>query len=447
MEEILSGMSVSEPLTALAADGDEPAAPASAKKKLKGKFKKEAAIVSQGERIVGILMNAGLMVRHSAGKMRFTNPVLLGYLSAQCLSPEEVSALTARLDWSAATQALRFVAAGNPRAPWIAPVLQSGSAPLHQGILTAARWLPDVPATAEWRTAVMRQLVSHIQNESLPVGVRARCAAAFIVSRDPSSAKLFRQLLTSHSSVIRRIAAMACGTLGLTAAMNDILGLLADPDVVVRNTACVAIGALPGEQSLSTIVEIMLQSDEELRRIAAETLALRPIDGDKLLEEASTSEDLLVRRAAVAGLQQIREDWSRQLLEKVAIEDSQWIVRNAASQALETFEQRNPFVPRPLSAPSEVPWLINFASRLGLGILPDKPATDVLLAALKTGEIDEQMGALEYLRNEADDGVIGVIYHSLYGDQSQLHEPALLAIWWIALTGRKLPDPTQFGLG
>lgn len=109
----------------------------------------------------------------------------------------------------------------------------------------------------------------------------------------------------------------------------------------------------------------------------------------------------------MAGLVQIREDWARQHLEKMAVEDKQWIVRSSAAQALITFDQPNPFVPQPLPAPSECPWLITFASRLGMGILPNKPATDVLLSALKSGAPEEQLAVLEYLRNEADDGVIG----------------------------------------
>jgi HEAT repeat protein len=453
MEEFLSGLSISEPLTALTIspendpDGTTRSEEKPKKRKSKSKLSKEAAIVSQGERIIGILMNAGLVVRHPTGKMRFNNPIFLGYLSGPHLTPDEAAALAAHLEWSNGAQALRFLAACSPQAAWMAPALQANNKPLYRNLLAVARWLPEVPTNAEWRSYVMRQLVSIIQDETLPYGARARSAAALVGSGDPSIGKLFRQLIVSPSPIIRRIAAISCGALGLAAALNDLLEQLADSDVFVRKTACVAIGSLPGETPLNMIGEILMQSDEDLRQIAAETLALRPKDGIKLLEDAVQSNDLLARRAAVSGFVQIHEPWVRQRLDKIAIEDSQWIVRNAASHALEVFDKPTALVPRPLPAPSESPWLINFASRLGLGISPDKPATNVLLSVVRSGTIDEQVSALEYLRNESDESIFRVIYDSLYGEQMDLHEPALYALWWIALSGVKVPDPAQFGLG
>jgi HEAT repeat protein len=84
---------------------------------------------------------------------------------------------------------------------------------------------------------------------------------------------------------------------------------------------------------------------------------------------------------------------------------------------------------------------------MGLGILPGQPATEVLLAVLKSGSVEEQIAALHYLRDQPDEGVVGAIYNLLYGNVDDVREPALHALWWMAISGAKLPSPTQFGLG
>jgi hypothetical protein len=110
-------------------------------------------------------------------------------------------------------------------------------------------------------------------------------------------------------------------------------------------------------------------------------------------------------------------------------------------------QQTTPLLPKSLPRPSESPWLITFASKKGMGLLPGQPATDVLLSVLKSGTLEEQIAALYYLRDQADDGVLRAIYELHYSGQEMLNEPVIHALWWIAISGYKLPSPTQFGLG
>jgi hypothetical protein len=66
---------------------------------------------------------------------------------------------------------------------------------------------------------------------------------------------------------------------------------------------------------------------------------------------------------------------------------------------------------------------------------------------MKSGSVEEQIAALHYLREQADDGVVRSIFDVLYSGQEELQEPALHALWWISATGYRLPSPSQFGLG
>jgi len=134
------------------------------------------------------------------------------------------------------------------------------------------------------------------------------------------------------------------------------------------------------------------------------------------------------------------------LLQKMQVEDDQWLVRNSAGEALEARNlAENPRVPRPLKTPSETPWLIEFAGTQGIGITPGTPATDILVAALKNGNEEERFGTLQYLRKNLTDGAIMGIYHAMYSDNPELRETAYAALWEIGASGYKLPDPTQFG--
>ncbi len=437
------------------ATGDEPQpadAPdqAAAKKKSPKKSRRDAT-ASMGEKIVNALTDAGILIEFANHQIRFANPVFLAFLASLRMTHEEAAkmaqSIVKKLDCPLFPLVLQYNAACSDSPEWIYTLIEEPVAPLYRNLLIAARCLRDAPANSEWRAHIMRILVSLLQNETLPLGSRARVIAAFYLSRDPSTMKLFKQLLVSRSAVVRQAALLGCGAMGTPQLINDILGMLADPIPAVRYTACLALAAVPVEAALNAMVEILLSGDEEIRQAAAEALAQIPPDGHKVLEEAATVDDLLTRRAAVFGLFQIHESWAQKVLEKIAVEDGQWVVRNAAGQALDALQQTTPLLPKSLPKPSESPWLITFASRLGMGLLPGQPATDVLLSVLKSGSVEEQIAALFYLREQADEGVIRSIYDLLYSGQEEVQEPVLHALWWIGATGFKLPSPAQFGLG
>ena len=165
-----------------------------------------------------------------------------------------------------------------------------------------------------------------------------------------------------------------------------------------------------------------------------------------MLKDGVTMEDILLRRAIVYGLRRVDEPWSNDLLQKMRVEDEQWVVRNSANEVLESENPANdPRVPRPLKAPSESPWLIEFAGTQGVGISPGAPATDLLLAALKSPKDEVRLAALGYLKHTPTDGIIKAIYGAMYGDDAELREAAFLTLWEIGSSGYKLPNPTQFG--
>jgi len=219
------------------------------------------------------------------------------------------------------------------------------------------------------------------------------------------------------------------------------------PVSAVRRATCLALVAIGTEKSLEGVARALLQGDEELRRAAAEALANDPIEGHPVLKEGATLSDILVRRAVVHGLFRVGQPWAIEILQQMQVQDDQWAVRNLANQYLEQMQKIDPRVPRQLTAPSESPWLIEFAGKQKMGIPRGGPATDVLLNAFKQGDTEERLAALPYLKRVANEGIIGALYNAMYGEDPEVREAAFYAIEEIGANGVQLPHPNQFGLG
>jgi HEAT repeat protein len=258
---------------------------------------------------------------------------------------------------------------------------------------------------------------------------------------------LLRQLLTHRFDNYRLLAIMGCGLARDTKAIKDLIGMLGDPSPKVGQAALYALANIKTKECLDAIASILVSGTEEMRRTAAETLAFLPEEGHPALKEGSTVEDLLVRRAVVSGLQRVNQPWARQRLEKMEIEDGQWVVRSAATQALEEIRNPNPRIPLPLTPLTDTTWLIEFAAKLGVGVTRGRAAMNLVTQALKAENPLHRRYALYTLTRRGDQSSIPQIYQILYGDQGEEREAAYNTIWHLAAGGTELPSPIQFGLG
>jgi HEAT repeat protein len=226
---------------------------------------------------------------------------------------------------------------------------------------------------------------------------------------------------------------------------------LAEILVKFRNTytlsaVALALAAIGTDDALNALATALMQGEENLRRAAAEAFANHPAEGWETLKEALGIDDILVRRSALHGLARIQQPWAEELILHTQLEDKEWAVRDIAAGILEKSKPPNLHIPRKLPPPSESPWLIAFAGKEGMGISPGAPATDVLLLALKSEDIDEKLAALAYLRRTPSDGVINALYHKMYGDNIEMREAVFLALVEIAASGVTLPEPQSYGL-
>ncbi|MGE5642109.1 MAG: HEAT repeat domain-containing protein [Byssovorax cruenta] len=394
------------------------------------------------------MVESGLLVSHPHNRMRFLHPVLNGYLSGQAIGDNDADAtLLAQQDWDGKNLSLRYLAARGDASAVADIMLKQSDIPLHSQAFAVARWLRDAPKQAAWRAKAFAALLTLLQADGQPIALRGQAMAAFVVSGDPGAVTLFRQLLGSRSFELLPLAALGSGALHDTKAVDILEEILQAPSASVRRATCLALVAIGTEKSLEAVARALLQGDEELRRAAAEALANDPVEGHAMLREGATLADIMLRRAVVHGLARINQPWAIETLQRMQVQDDQWAVRNLANQYLEQMAHIDPRVPRKLKAPSESPWLIEFAGKQGMGIPRGGAATEVLLNAYKHGDTEERLAALPYLKRVADDGIIGALYNGIYGEDPEVREASFYALEEIAANGIRIPHPNQFGLG
>lgn len=397
--------------------------------------------------LLGKMTDSGLLVSHSGHRMRFLHPVLGGYLAGRALAGLNAeNTLLEQADWSGKLLAIRYLAAfGNATGLANAFLSQSGM-PMHRQLFVTARWLRDAPRSASWRGRVFAQLANLLQTDHIPLSLRAQAVAAFCWSGDPGAAPLFRQFMKTTSFELIQLAALGSGALHDPKAIDLLSGILYSPSESAQRAACLALVAVGSGPAMETVARALLQGEEDLRRAAAEALANDPNEGYAMLKEGITLTDILLRRAVIYGLARVDEDWAIDALKSLQVEDDQWVVRNSATEVLDTKEQNDPRLPRSLTPPSETGWLIEFAGKQGVGISPGSPATEILLAALKSDVEEERLAALPYLKRTPTEGVVSNLYHAMYSDDPELREAVFLVLCELAASGIKLPEPQKFGL-
>jgi HEAT repeat protein len=407
------------------------------------------AVLSDSNVNSGSLSGSGLLTKHP-NKLAFVHPVIMGYLAGQAIKdPQQILNLAKQPVWVGKTLGLHYAATCNDLSIAVNALMESDrDDPLFHNLFMVSRWLKDIPSNTIWRSQIMRQLANVVKRESYPLSLRARGLAAMLASNDASVIVLIRQLLVSNYPVVRLLAALGCGALRDVKSSNDLIGMLTDPEQGVRLAAGLGLIALDSPGALDSIKETVIDGDENLGRMVTISLATHPPNGQTVLQDWSQNANLLLRRACVFGLESIRERWAEETLERMSIEDGEWIVRNAAGQALENHRKTDPQIPRVLPDPHNVPWLIAFASKQGIGISPVQPITPILVSALENGTYDERQAALDYLSMipDPDPGSILAIYRVAYNANGFIREIAFYALWRLAISGISLPSPVEFGM-
>ncbi|MCZ7553262.1 MAG: HEAT repeat domain-containing protein [Anaerolineales bacterium] len=395
------------------------------------------------------LIDAGLVVERAGERISIAHPALTAYLASRRLSALNAAPqLAAQPEWCGRSASLGFIAALDGQSRWMEALFKTEQEDLLQrGLIIAGRWLRKAPESQPWTGALLRQIALVLQKNHLPFSLRARLLYGLAQTDNSGVPALLRQLLGDAQPAIRQLAALGLGYLRDAKSIEPLSQMVSDRSPGAARSALLALVAIGQKASLETVAYTLLHGEESLQKAAAEALANDLEEGQPTLKEASELEDARVRRAVVYGLGRVKQPWAVEILAKLAAEDKQWVVQDAANQVLQTIQNVHPRVPRPLPALPQTAWLIAFAGARGMGVAPGKPAYEMLRKAVQDGDEDQRVAAIYYLGWMADANAILPIYQIYFSSQGEVRETAYSALWNMAACGAALPPPSQFGLG
>lgn len=374
-------------------------------------------------------------------RISFVHQIFAAYLAGRALSTlniaismTEPSKFYGKGLWDMKTRTLGFYASHND-IDTIQQILDRNKEPLNQELLTTARFLKGVNLNFHWRSSVLRKLFKILYSNKYPLSLQVKALTGLVMSDDPGVNVMLKEMVRSKQGTLRLLGSLGYGLAGEADPINDLIRLLDDPIPSIVRAACLALVSIGNKTAIDAVTSALLHGQENLQRSAAEALANLFDDGFNILKEASHAVNLNVRRAAIFGLQRLRTDQSLQLLEKIQNEDSQWMIKDAAKEAMGSIQNTNPFIPRPLPAPYDSTWLIKFAGDKGLGISPEQDATDIILMAAKEGSEEQKIYAIESLQYKADSSILPHIYEIYNTSVGDLKTTAFNALWHFAMAG------------
>jgi HEAT repeat protein len=323
---------------------------------------------------------------------RFRNLIWRDYLAAAHLARHyDLGTVQAELDNSRWRDVLRFYVAQAETPP--ASIMQlangllqtSDSTPTRENLFQVAAWLPElVEGKGEWQRQVLILLGQIIRQSTFPQLLRQRAVAALMQTGEQGVFTFANQLLDRSDAFLRQVGVMGLSRLGLHRPQEVIKRLaerLTDGAAPVRLAAVQALAWLPHPLTERPLLTALIDGDDEMSRAAAEGMALRGAEGLEILREALEDDALHVRRAAIYGLLMVGDSDLIPWLEKVEKEDKEWLVRSAATEAIDIIRQKNKMMWQPPDL-SKQRWLVEYAAHDGRAVPNGAAALPFLVQVL-----------------------------------------------------------------
>jgi HEAT repeat protein len=384
---------------------------------------------------VSDLEQAGVFVRRPGNRLSFFQPGIGAFLAAKALADSGQTPPPAD-NWAPVQTAAAYFAGMATADETAQALLAESDDELASGVLEVGHWLTYSDGKAAWQQPALRALGKLIQGSNRPYGLRLRATHTMAAAQEDTAAVFFERLLSSEHVGSRILGGLGLGGLRHTESVEKLQTVVnGDPDMRLRQASCLALAAIGTDKALEVLGHALLEGDEPVRVAAAEALAINPDEGYAMLKEAAGIDNLLTRRAAVFGLARIPENWAAEQLEKIQVEDEQWVVRGAAAEALEKRRSPAAKIAPPPTELAQVPWLVAYASRVGLGIAPGRPALEMLRRAYTDGTQEEKAAALETMGWVGDEQLKMELVRALKGDDSHLRDVAFEALWRMEAPG------------
>ena len=394
-------------------------------------------------RAVQIAHSFGLLQKTGPDGFYFSHPSIAGFLAARGLSRSSDNVIRRILkqpDWSLVHETMRYFSAFNSVQPFLDQQLTDTSL-LKTGLLRACSWLTYIKTSPTEEQKLLRSITQEIYTNPIYL-VKLRLVIELAKSGNPNTGAIFRRLLQSQSPDTRRAAALGSGFVLDLGSVPLLISQLND-QFSSSIAACYALGKIASPNALEAVADGLLRGDELLRRAAAESLAHNRSEGHPSLREGITMDDLLVRYAVVHGLSLINEPWSIEILDKMRIDEDEWVVRDLAQHVFELFQTGSPYLPVPQPPLHTAAWLRTFSEQHNLAVHSPESALELLLTALEKGSDEQKQAALIYLRRLFNSESIPALLKLLQDSNPDVSQLAALTLWFCAPPGFKFTSASE----
>jgi len=391
--------------------------------------------------VIQTALDTNILQKASSDEFFFYYPTFGGYLASRALTrsgADSVAIILSHPDWSLLHETMRFFPAFNDVQPFF-KFVQEDNTLLKERFNRASLWLVNVETNSSTELNLLKILTREIQSNSNYM-IKIRLVTALSKSLNKDIKGIFQHLLKSTDTDTRRAAAIGSGLIQDLSAVPYLIQQLNDT-FPASTCACYSLGRIGSPRSLEAIAEGLLHGNELLRRAAAESLAQNRSEGHPALREGILMDDLLVRYAVVHGLSLIPEDWAIEILDKMRIDEDEWVVRDLAQQVFEIHESGSPYIPKHLPPPHLTAWLDKFAHKHGLRKPNAENALDTLLIVLESGSAEEKQAALSYIGRSGDPGLIPHMLDHITSADPDLKQLAALGVQYCAPPGYVLNVP------
>lgn len=392
-----------------------------------------AAITSASfQTAIQAALDHNLLSADPDSKYHFSHPTIAGYLAARGMAKSHQKIIVNILessDWGPVRESMRYFSAYNDIRPYLKPYLVDKSL-LKNKLLRSSLWLEFTSRNSPEETALLKQITREVHSNPYYL-IKIRLVYSLSRSNNPQVKSIFQHLLKSKDIETRRAAAVGLGLIQDLSAVPFLIKQLNDYHPS-STAACYALGKISSPRSLEAIADALLHGNELLRRAAAESLAQNRSEGHPALREGSSRDDLLVRYAIVHGLSLVDESWALEILDKMRIDEKEWVVRDLAQQTYQILKTKSPYIPHNTPPPHEAPWLIAFAKEQELSPPAPENALDLLLKALEVGAYEQKQNSLAHLSRIGKEDLIPAVLEIANYESFAMAHQAMLTIWLCA---------------
>lgn len=313
--------------------------------------------------------------------------------------------------------------------------LANHDAPLYRDLLVAQKWLKQTNKADALREKIFRSTAKLLQDHSLSIGLRLRFILDLIQTNDPTIPALFSYFANQSDPSLRQISAIAFGTINDPKGVPILVKLSKDTDIEVQKLSCLSLNRIWNQSAQSALVDIIFNGDEEMRSLVCQIISIHQPEGYQILQELAETDNYLARKAAVSGLALVDAPWVPILLEKMSIQDTQWVVRDAAKFVIEHPLPKNIFIGKKHISPQEDPRILNLSDEMKIELPSKGLPIDLLYKVMENKGFEEQKIALEYLLVQPDSILIKKLVAYSIDSDSALRESATNALYQLSKAG------------